>query len=73
MPIVKKSENRFDCNMISMINNHGKISFIIFTNRFTSAMYLQSLEWMRRYYAGKKIYLIIDRHPVHISSIIAIY
>ena len=35
-PIVKRTGNRFSCNMISTITNLGNLSFMVFHENFTS-------------------------------------
>ena len=41
-PIVKRTGNRFSCNMISTITNLGKLSFMVFHENFTSKYFLNS-------------------------------
>jgi transposase len=64
-PIVKKSGDRFKCNMISAITNRGKMSFMVFTGTFIAKVFLLFLKRLIRHYAGRKIFLIVDRHRVH--------
>lgn len=45
-PIVRRSGNRFSCNMISTITNLGKLSFMIFHKNFTSEIFLSFLKRM---------------------------
>jgi transposase len=66
-PIVRRSGNRFSCNMISTITNLGKLSFMIFHENFTSEVFLRFLERLVQQ-ASRKIFLIVDRHRAHKSK-----
>jgi len=39
-PVVKRTGNRFSCNMISTITNLGKLNFMIFYENFTQEIFL---------------------------------
>ena len=67
-PIVRRSGDRFSCNMISAITNRGRMSFMVFTGKFLSGVFIIFLARLIRHNAGRKVYLIVDRHPVHRSS-----
>jgi transposase len=66
-PIVPVSGNRFGCNMISAISNLGQMYFKVFTERFTTKVFI---DFLRRLVLqiDRPIYLIIDGHPVHRSN-----
>jgi transposase len=66
-PIVRRSGNRFSCNMISAITNLGKLSFMIFHENFTSEVFLKFLKRLAQQ-APRKIFLIVDRHRAHRSK-----
>lgn len=66
-PIVRRSGNRFSCNMISSITNLGKLSFMIFQENFTSEVFLKFLKRLVQQ-APRKIFLIVDRHKAHKSK-----
>lgn len=59
---------RFGYNMISAITNRGRLLFMVFKRRFTSAVFrafLRRLVWQ----ASRKVFLIVDGHPpVHRSA-----
>jgi hypothetical protein len=59
-PVVKRSGNRFSCNMISAITNLGKLSFMIFHENFTSEIFLKFLKRLIQQ-SPRKVYLIVDR------------
>jgi transposase len=65
-PVVRATGPRFGCNMISAITNRGKLSFMVFEGRFKNATFIEFMKRMLKQ-ATRKIYLIVDRHPVHRS------
>ena len=70
-PIVRRSGNRFSCNMISTITNLGKLSFMIFHENFTSEVFLKFLTRLVAQASKQgsgKVFLIVDRHRAHRSK-----
>ena len=65
-PVVPGTGRRFGCNMISAITNRGQLNFMIFKERFTAPVMLKFLKRLVGQ-SKKKVYLIIDSHPVHKS------
>jgi transposase len=65
-PVVPGTGQRFRCNMISTITNQGRLSFMVFKQRFTGDV---MIEFMRRLVrqSSHKVFLIVDGHPVHRS------
>lgn len=66
-PVVRGAGQRFGCNMISTITNQGTLRFRVFKQRFTSAVMIDFCRRLLRS-AHRKIFLIVDRHPVHRSK-----
>jgi hypothetical protein len=66
-PVVKRSGNRFSCNMISTITNLGKLSFMVFHDNFTSEVFLKFLNRLIQQ-ASRRVFLIVDRHRAHRSK-----
>jgi transposase len=66
-PVVPGTGKRFGCNMISAITNRGPLAFLVFRERFTSEVFLRFLRRLIRQ-DGRKVYLIVDGHPVHRSK-----
>lgn len=66
-PIVKVSGKRFRTNMISTITNRGKLRFMVFSQSFTTSIFI---DFLKRLVKGSKqiIFLILDGHPVHKSK-----
>ena len=69
-PVVPGTGQRFRCNMISTITNRGRLAFMVFEKEFNVKVFLQFLKRLIRLVKGK-IFLILDRHPVHRSAAIA--
>ncbi len=65
-PVVHATGKRFGCNMISAITNRGALAFMVFEGKFNNAVFIEFLKRMLRQ-ATRKIYLIVDGHPVHRS------
>lgn len=63
-PIIPGTGQRFRCNMISAISNRGRLYFALFTGRFTAGVLLGFLKRLVRQ-VKRKVYVIMDRHPVH--------
>lgn len=66
-PVIPGTGQRFRCNMMSTITNRGHLSFMVFKERFTAEVCLRFLRRLVRH-AGRKVFLILDRHPVHRSA-----
>jgi transposase len=66
-PVVWGTGQRFRCNIISTLTNQGVLRFRVFQENFNSQVFI---DFMRRlvWDRGKKVYLIVDRHPVHTSG-----
>jgi len=52
--------------MMSTITNRGHLSFMVFKERFTATVCIRFLRRLLRH-AGRKVFLVLDRHPVHRS------
>jgi len=63
-PVIPGTGQRFGCSMISAITNRGRLAFMVFRQRFTARVFLLFLRRLIRQ-AGRKVFLIVDRHPVH--------
>jgi len=65
-PVVAGTGQRFGCNMMSAISNRGDLAFMLFKKRFTAPVCLQFLRRLVKH-AQRKVFLILDGHPVHKS------
>jgi transposase len=68
-PVVFGAGQRFGCNMISAVTNRGRLAFLIFRQRFTARVFLDFLGRLLRLTrkSRRKVFLIVDGHPVHKS------
>jgi transposase len=64
-PTVKVSGNRFRCNMISALSNKGQLVFSVFEGNFVVSVFLTFLQRLIKQAKGRKLFLILDGHPVH--------
>lgn len=65
-PVIPGTGQRFGCHMISAITNRGRLSFMVFEKRFEAEVFIDFLKRLVRS-ADRKVFLIVDRHPVHRS------
>jgi len=68
-PVVRATGQRFGCNMISAITNKGALSFMVFKDKFAAAVFVEFLTRLLKQ-IERKIYLIVDGHPVHRSGVV---
>lgn len=68
-PTVPGTGRRFGFNMISTITNRGKLTFMCFKKRFTGKVMIRFLRRLIRQ-AKRKVFLIVDGHPVHRSALV---
>jgi len=57
---------RFSANMLSALTNRGALAFTVFKGRFCAKVMLRFLRRLVRH-SPRKVFLIVDRHPVHRS------
>jgi len=63
-PVVPGTGQRFSASVISAISNRGRLNFMVFTGRFNASLFIAFLKRLIRQ-AGRKVFLIVDGHPVH--------
>jgi transposase len=65
-PVIPGTGQRFGCNMISTITNRGRLTFMVFKERFDGSV---MIDFLRRLIKQnrQKVFLIVDGHPVHRS------
>jgi len=64
--VIPATGQRFGCNMISAITNQGRLNSMVFKECFTAQVFLEFFRRLLRQ-SDRRVYLIIDRHPVHRS------
>lgn len=63
-PAIRSTGNRFGCNVISAVNNLGKMRFRVFDGSFTQSVMIDFMERLVRD-AKRKVMVIADGHPAH--------
>jgi transposase len=63
-PVIQSTGKRFGCNIISAVNNLGKLRFRVFRGSFTQAVMIDFLDRLVRD-AKRKTIVIADGHPAH--------
>lgn len=63
-PVVPGTGARFGCNLISAITNRGRLYFMVFRIRFRAGVLLSFLRRLVKQ-VQRKVFLILDGHPVH--------
>jgi len=65
-PVIPGTGQRFGCNMILALTNRGQLAWMVFRERFTTAVFLEFLRRLVKH-SGRKVFLVVDGHPVHRS------
>ncbi len=68
-PVVPGTGQRFRCNMISALTNRGRLAFMVFKCRFTTAVFIAFLRRLLRH-TRRPVVLIVDAHPVHQATVV---
>jgi len=63
-PVIRSTGQRFGCNIVSAVNNLGKMRFRVFKGSFTQSVMIDFLERLIRD-ARRKVIVIADGHPAH--------
>lgn len=69
-PVIPGTGKRFRCNVLSTITNRGELAFMVFRGAFNWQVFLRFLRRLLRHAPGL-IFLILDRHPVHLAAEVA--
>ncbi|WP_442816788.1 IS630 family transposase [Streptomyces sp. NBC_01445] len=65
-PVVRRSENRFSVNLMSVISTNGRVHFMVFAESFTAAVMCRFLDRLASQF-DHKVHLVVDGHPAHRS------
>ncbi|MBM3273411.1 IS630 family transposase [Candidatus Kaiserbacteria bacterium] len=68
-PAIPGTGQRFGCNVLSALTNRGHLDFMVFKKGFTSAVFVRFLGRLIKQ-ARRKVFIIVDRHPVHRSKMV---
>lgn len=63
-PVIRSTGKLFGCNVISAVNNLGKLRFRVFRGSFTQSVMIDFLKRLVRD-AQRKVIVIADGHPAH--------
>lgn len=66
-PVIPGTGQRFRANMMSSITNRGHLCFLVFDGSFNAAVFIRFCRRLLRQ-RRRKIFLIVDGHPVHRSA-----
>ena len=66
-PVIPGTGQRFGCNVFSAITNRGHLDFMVYKKGFTALVFVRFLRRLIKQ-AKRKIFIIVDRHPVHRSK-----
>jgi len=66
-PVVRVTGKRLRVNVMSAVSAKGALWFTVFLGRFTTPVFTAFLDQLARQ-AGRKVHVIVDRHPVHRSK-----
>ena len=67
-PVVKVQTKKMHINMISAINNQGKLHFLLYSDAINSERLIAFMEAIVKTTQGRKVYLILDNLRVHHSK-----
>lgn len=63
-PEIRLSTQRVRVNLVASISNQGKARFMLYTHKLTAQVLITFMERLIRK-ASRKVFWIVDRHPVH--------
>lgn len=66
-PVIPGTGQRFRANLMSSITNRGHLCFLVFKGKFNAAVFIGFCRRLLRQ-RRRKIFLILDGHPVHRSA-----
>jgi transposase len=66
-PVIPGTGQRFSANMMSSITNRGHLCFVVFKGKFNAEVFLFFCRRLLRQ-RRRKVFLILDGHPVHRSA-----
>ena len=67
-PVVKIQTKKMHIDMISAINNHGKLHFLLYSDAIDSDRLISFVQTIVQTADGRKVYLILDNLRVHHSK-----
>lgn len=70
-PVVNVQAKKMHINMISAINNQGKLHFLLYSEAIDSERLISFMEALIKTCSGRKVYLILDNLRVHHSNTVS--
>ena len=70
-PILKVKAKKMHINMISAINNQGKLHFLLYSDAINSDRLISFMDAIIKSSEGRKVYLILDNLRVHHSKAVS--
>jgi transposase len=70
-PVIKRTGKRFGVNLLSAISNQGLLRFRLVSGSFAGPVLVDFLRRLLGDLAGRKVHLIVDRHPVHRAKLVS--
>ena len=70
-PVVKVKAKKMHINMISAINNQGKLHFLLYSDAINPERLMSFMEAIIKNNDGRKAYLILDNLKVHHSKAVS--
>jgi transposase len=67
-PVIPCSGLRFSCSILSTITNRGTLRFMVYKGKFNADKFITMLNRLLKSVKAEKVFLIVDRHPVHRSG-----
>ena len=68
-PVIAGTGQRLGCHRISMLTHRGRLACLVLGQRFTARVFLRFRRRLLRH-AGRRVFLIVDRHPVHQARVV---
>lgn len=68
-PQIRLSSQRVHMNLVASISNQGSVRFMLYTDKLTAQVLIVFMERLIRK-ARRKVFWIVDRHPVHRSQVV---
>lgn len=70
-PILEVKAKKMHINMISAINNQGKLHFLLYSDAINSERLITFMEAIIKSSDGRKVFLILDNLKVHHSKVVS--
>jgi transposase len=69
-PVLRTESDKFRVNMISAVNNQGKLRWMLYRDTMTQQRFIEFMERLVKSRGGRKVYFIVDNLKVHHGKIV---